>query len=342
MQKAALPVILSAAMFSGASHAAVTWNFNYLDVGVGFDDPTEGAARRNALESAGSYLSGFLTGYNATIDMDVNGAETADTTLAAAGSNATVFSTTAGFNEQGDVMRKILGGNAADPDAATADGTVTWNFQDFQWELGNDFQAGEFDFFSTAVHELTHALGFASSILENGNDVYSNTPGNPGMWAPFDRFLTDFAGVPIIDGSFALDGTRWDASKLSLDGSGTAGCGAGLLFNGANAVAANGGNPVQIYSPNPWEGGSSGSHLDDNCYTTPGNVSTYMMEAQTIDGLGVRTLSALEIGMLRDIGYTQFGVTAQPPTSVPTPAPLWLLSVGLLGLARSRFGKAGA
>ena len=42
---------------------------------------------------------------------------------------------------------------------------------------------------------------------------------------------------------------------------------AGLYFGGANAVAANSGNPVPLYTPNPWESGSSMSHLDDDTFT---------------------------------------------------------------------------
>ncbi len=311
------------------------WDFKYTDVvtgtGAGFDDPTEGAARQGALASAGDYLSGFLTSYSATIQMDVDGSETGDSTLAAAGSN---YNGTAapGFVERGDVMTKILGG--ADPAPGTADGSVTWNFEDFAWELGNSFQPGEFDFFSTAVHELVHALGFLSEILESGEDGYGTPPGDSnGNWGPFDEFLTDFAGTPIIDPvTFALDSNVWDPTKLSLDGDANPGCGAGTLFNGANAVAANGGQAAQIYAPSTWEGGSSGSHLDDNCYTNPGDVSTYMMESQTIDGLGVRTLSGLEIGMMRDIGYTDFGLAQ----GVPVPPVIYLIvsGLGLLGLSR--------
>ena len=236
-------------------------------------------------------------------------------------------------------MLKILGGNGADPSPGTKDGTVDWNFTNFAWELDNDFQAGEFDFFSTAVHELLHAIGFASEIKENGFDGFNDAPGTAGAWAPFDKFLTAFDGTPIIDPStFVLDKTKWDQARLSDDGDLISGCGAGILFTGSNAVAANGGNAVQIYSPKTWEAGSSGSHLDDNCYTPdpPGGVSHYMMEAQTIDGLGIRTISDLEVGMFRDIGYTQFG--AQSNGAVPEPSTILLLlgSLGVLGVARRR------
>lgn len=331
MKKLGLAVAICTAIAAAPAQAGVIWDFNYTDVGTGFNDATLGAARQGALQTAGNYVSSFLTSYDATIQMDVDGSTSGGGTLAAAGTNYTGSSFSAGFNERGDVMTKILGGDVADPDAAIADGSVTWNFTDFAWELGNDFQAGEFDFFSTAVHELLHAIGFASEIRENGNDGYGSTPHNPGAWSPFDQFLTDFNGQSVISPStYELFADVWNPAKTSQDGSGTSGCGAGLLFTGANAVAANGGNAVQIYSPTTWENGSSGSHLDDNCYTNPGSVSTYMMEAQTIDGLGVRTISDIEVGIMRDIGYTSFGIQAN--NTVPEPGTLYLMFGALLGL----------
>jgi len=305
--------------------AGVIFNFNYTDAaGVGFNDAAVGTDRQNALQGAGDYLSGFLTGYDASIFLDVDGSVSGGGTLAAAGSNYNGPIST-GFGNQGDVMMKILGGDAADPNVGAADGSVTWNFTDFQWELGNDFQAGEFDFFSTAVHELLHALGFASDIGQNGEDP---VPGDPaGNWSPFDNFVADSTGELIDDISFALATGRWNTASVAGGG-----CGAGLLFTGPNAMAANGGSAAEIYSANPWENGSSGSHLDDQCYN-----GTYMMEAATDAGLGIRQISALEIGIMQDIGYTQFGVTSQPPGGqVPAPPVIFLLAGGLMLLGWSR------
>jgi hypothetical protein len=333
MKKLAITSALLTTIFITPVQAGVIWDFNYTDVNTGFNDINLGSARQNALQSAGDYVSSFLTGYDATINMDVDGSATGNSLLAAAGTNYTNASYSAGFTERGDVMTKILGGNSADPDSNVSDGSVTWNFNQ-SWALGDIFNIGEFDFFSTAVHELTHALGFASEILETGSDGYSTASGDPGAWAPFDEFLTSFDGTPLIDSASILDGSLWDDTKISLDGNGTSGCDAGVLFNGANAVAANGGQAVQIYAPGAWEDGSSGSHLDDNCYTHSGNVSSYMMEAQTITGLGVREYSALEIGMMQDIGYTKFGKAVA--TSVPEPTTAILMFGGILALSGLR------
>lgn len=306
------------------AQALVTFNFNYTDAGgVGFNDVTEGADRRAALQSAGDYLSGFLTNYTADIFLDVDGSVADGSTLAAAGAEVNGPIST-GFGNQGDVMLKILGGNSADPSAGR-DGSVTWNFADFSWELGTAFDPNQYDFFSTAVHELLHALGFGSDIAQNGDDPVTGDP--TGNWSPFDKFVADSTGDIIDNTSFVLDQVRWDVASVAGGA-----CGTGLIFNGPNTMAANGGNPVEIYSVSPWEDGSSGSHLDDNCYN-----GTYMMEAATGTGLGIRQLSALEIGMMQDMGYTQFGVTTPPPPGqVPAPPIIYLLAGGLVLLRLSR------
>ena len=328
MKKILIAAAITTAISTTPAQAGVIFDFNYTDVGVGFNDATEGAARRGALESAGSYLSSFLTSYNATILLDVNGAEQGTKTLASASSSFNSAYPGIGFSDNGDVMSKILGGNSADPASSKADGSVNWNFNHL-WELGNDFQAGEFDFFSTAVHEITHALGFSSGINENGSDAWGNSAGSAGVWTSFDTFLTDSNGVDIIDKtSFELDETVWNAAKSSQDVAGSTSCDKGLRFNGANAVAANGGESIELYAPQTWEAGSSGSHLDDHCYK-----GANFMEAASDTGLGKRDFTAIEIGMMRDIGYTQFGIsTATPPTSVSEPATAFMMFSALLGL----------
>ena len=74
-------------------------------------------------------------------------------------------------------------------------------------------------------------------------------------------------------------------------------------------MAANGGNAVFLYSPTSFEEGSSGSHLDDE--HGPYN---FIMEASTDTGGGIRGVSAVELAILRDIGYTQ--IVPEPSTGL--------------------------
>ncbi len=279
-----------------ASQSTINFVFNYTDpAGVGWNASGQtGADRRAALETAAGIVESLFVNYTATIQMDVNGGETDNDTLASASSNFNgPFGP--GFGNQGDVMIKILGG--ADPGAG-ADGTVNWNFEDFTWNPGSVIPPTEFDLVSTAAHELLHAVGFSSDIAQNGNDPGGNTPGNPGNWAPFDRYIADSTGSIINPTSFILDGARWNAA--SIGGTGTTPASDGLYFNGPAAVAANGGNPVPLYSPNPWEDGSSGSHLDDFFFS---GANQLLMNSASEPGPGIRTISPIEIGMLFDGGY---------------------------------------
>ena len=103
--------------------------------------------------------------------------------------------------------------------------------------------------------------------------------------------MADSTG-PLIDGmTFALDGTKWDVASVGGPGAVPLN-GDGLYFNGPNANAAN--NPIPIFSPDPWEEGSSGSHTDDGWYDGSSMARPkLLMNNETITGPGVRTLSAM-------------------------------------------------
>ena len=308
-----------------ASNAAVDFVFNFTDAsGVGFNAVGQtGIDRRAGLNQAAGIVEALFVNYNAVVNIDVNGSETNNETLASAGSNFNgPFGP--GFGNQGDVQIKILGGT--DPSAG-ADGTVNWNFEDFSWEPLNDFQAGEQDLISTAAHELLHAVGFSSDVAQNGNDPGGNTPGNTGNWAPFDRFIADSTGSLVNSTSFALDGTRWNTA--SVGGTGATPAANGLYFDAPNATAANGGNPVPLYSAAAWDDGSSLSHLD-TAFFTGANAKMMNHASPVSEGLDIRVIDDITIGILKDIGFTQI---------VPEPAALAVLGfVGAVLIGRRRVG----
>jgi hypothetical protein len=274
--------------------AQITFQFTYNDPpGVGFNDPTEGAARQAALQQTAALLASFLPGYTATISMSVDGAETTDGVLAAAGSNFNAADIcNPGFASRGDVGRKTLGG--ADPDPGAVDGSVTVNFEDQVWDLDDQITAGQFDFKSTMLHELLHAMGFSHTVGQDGSSSCSQAPGEAGAWNPYDNFLGDTTRDVIDNNSFVLDGALW--ATISVGGTGNS----GVLWRGAQALAANAGQPVPLFSPTSFSNGSSIAHLDDDFYTT----TALLMEAATDTGQGVRTLSDIEVGILKDIGFS--------------------------------------
>lgn len=247
--------------------------------------------------------------------------------LASAGSAAVYPSSTPIANRdfgQGEVIRnKMMSNGAIDLNGGDADGVVNVNWG-APWELdpnapvSNNSTVGDFDFYAALFHEFTHALGFSSNIFENGNDQFSSNGGTEqggidfiGTFNESVRFLTDCdSGDDLVDhGTLFTDQATFAATKASADG---------ICFNGANAVAANGGAPVRMQTGG---GGSFAGHLTDAVFP-----DSMMNPFRSRDIDEARTYSAIEIGYMTDIGYTR--VTS----SVPEPSAIMLLLAGLAGL----------
>jgi hypothetical protein len=168
------------------------------------------------------------------------------------------------------------------------DGQVDWNFG-YSWALGNSVGANQYDFEPTAMHELLHTFGFLSVVDSAGNNTGTN-------WTTFDQFVVTDNGTDM-----PIDHTTYSwISTYNTDLTGGIGPNGGLYFGGPNAKAANGGQPVPLYTPNPWKSGSSMSHLDDSTFT---GANAKLMNAVTDTGLGIRILSPVEVGILKDLGY---------------------------------------
>lgn len=239
-----------------------------------------GQAARAALQTTADLLATYLVVNSpVTITYSVTASSSAlQSTLASAGSD--LISTDPGFYDT-VVQHKILTGidsNGEDPD-----GEIDWNFGR-SWAYGNTVGGGQYDFTSTAMHELMHTFGFLSNVDEPG---WNATNLN---WTAFDAYVVNANGANVI----GLDGS-WDPTyNTNLTGGND-----GLYFGGSHAVAAYGG-PVPLYTPSRWASGSSVSHLDDSTFT---GRSTQLMNAVSNTGRGVRALSPIELAILQDLGY---------------------------------------
>jgi hypothetical protein len=286
-----------------AAQAAISFQFNFLDgAGTGFNDATQGASRQNALNTAATMFSSMFGTYFSN-----SGAVVLDATasnnpmsgnLASAGSQLTLAGgAPSGFNIGEVVKTKLQSGT--DLNGASADGSVNVNFGQ-TWQLDPNAAVGgsQFDFYSTMFHEFTHALGFASLINEDGTGLFS---GN--HWGRFDQFLTDKNSNAVITaGTFATN-SIWTTASV-----GGTSPGAGLFFNGTNAVAANSGQLVGLYSPTSWNDGSSASHIDTDNAAYSGLMMLHAVSA----GTAARTYSAIEVGMMQDLGYTLAATVPEP------------------------------
>ncbi len=315
----ALKLILTASIIAAVpASGAIVFSFDY-------NDPSNNGLwaqpRKDSLDRAAAALATYFTPYTATIEIQIKSENSpASSTLASAASNGNGSLFTAGFASSDVVMNKILTG--VDQNGATFDGIVNVNWG-VNWDLSSTAAGVSltgFDFESTMIHELLHAMGFLSTINQNGTDGFGSGVGSAGDWNPFDQWVGNSTGLLINQTSFEIN-----APAFTLGLTGGAGP-AGLGFWGPNALAANGGQPVWLYTPLTYQDGSSGSHLDDQF--APYN---FIMEAATNPGPGIRPISSVELGILRDIGYTQ--VVPEPASGL-----LAALGAGLVTFARRRRG----
>ncbi|WP_347133277.1 Ig-like domain-containing protein [Mycobacterium sp. DL] len=277
------------------NQGAITFDFAFT--GDGWTDE-----RREALQQVASRLQEYFRVDRAvTLSYDVN-VELQEGSLASAFSP--YISELPGYWPT-VVQYKLQTGR--DANGSTADGEITWNFKDYEWGLGETVSDDEYDFVSTAIHELMHSFGFLSSLDAPGENDDRNR-------AYFDRFVVTARGVR----PFTLFGGWPAANDPKLGGED-----GGLFFGGRNAIAAHGGL-VPLYTPMPFEPGSSIAHLDDVTFT---GDDQQIMNAQTGKGLIVRVFSDLELGLLEDLGYR---------VVMPQAPPYGMALIGSIFLARPR------
>ena len=295
-----------------AAYAGITFQFQYSDpAGTGFLDPIYGASRQAALSTAANNFSSMFSSHfsnSATIVLTAKAQNDPDSMTLASASSYFTNPGSAGFNLGEVVQTKLQTG--IDLNGNDADGVVNVNFG-ANWEpdfntppaWGWGWYPGTYDFYGTLYHEFTHTLGFSPVMTQSGASILGT---KDGSWSTFASFIVDKNDNPIIDpDTFALNQAAWDTGSVgNWGGGGTE----GLFFNGTNAVAANGGFLVTLYTEKEWKPGSSVSHLDDRM---PGIEGTLMSPA-TYTGPQMRDYSAVEVGILKDLGYV--AVVPEPET----------------------------
>lgn len=300
-------------MQAPASFGAVSFNFSFLDP----SDPNWTPEAKGALTDAGNRLTSYFSNYNATIDLLVS-----STTEPGAIASASSYhsGTTEGFGNIGVVGTKILSNGANDLNGALSDdGVVEVNFSN-NFSYTNSVGVSQFDFTSLMMHELAHSLGFTGALDTFGESRL----GTPKHLTPWDQYVVNGYGAQMIDPATYLPVASWDTDSVGGTGTVPASASSGLYFGGPNALAANGGNYIPLYSPETYAEGSSAIHLDD-FYYSGSNVK--LMNATSDHGPRTRELSAIEIAMFKDLGYTNI---------VPEPSSAALLGLGGLTLLLRR------
>lgn len=316
----------------------MTFTFDYSNnaAGVGFLDASLGATRQAALNSAATAFSAMYGTYFSNSGNIVMSVTSSDDSLGSTLMSAGTFytSTSPGFGTAEVVLNKLR--NGTDINGADADGQVDVNWGHL-WDTSGSttIASGAFDFYAALFHEFTHALGFASGFDTDpasatfGQDLFGDgLPGGAqGSFSAYDQFVTNCSGGAFVDATLHSNPGVISAAATS-----------NVCFNGANAMAAYGGNQVDLYAPSTYSAGSSVSHLNSD---NPSFVAA-MMRHDRDTGLATRTYNGVEVGILADVGYslTDAGRELIYGNSVPEPGTLVLMMLGLSVGAAARRRKA--
>lgn len=269
--------------------AGVKFDITYSDPdGTGFNDAAQGEVRRRALEAAAAAWSRVLQG-QVTIRIDAvmetqEETESGESLLAIAGpadfwlgANNTAIPSALMWQQQG---RRNPG--------EEVDIEVIVN-PDINWEYATNGVSGRdrVSFVYTLIHEIAHGLGFVDSFDPETGELL-NEP-IPFIYDTFvnrgsdvRRRLVDRPTHEVMDDVKSRD----------------------VYFDGPAAVEASQRSirplpMIRLYAPDPYEFGSSISHVDQETYA---DFRTGVMTPRDFGG-GRDTIDTLTMGVMKDLGY---------------------------------------
>ena len=279
----------------------VTFVITYGDgANEGFNDATLGANRRTAFQHGVTQWASRLQGpasisVNAT--MTPLGGTAGSAVLATGGpgeyfenfTNAPVSNT-----YYAEALVEIISGS--DPDNGSFDINVDFNsdvdnatvlgVRDFYY--GTDANPGiHVDFPTVTIHELCHGLGFISSFRSNG----THGLGDNNHALIYDRYLVNGAGqflivLPASPSLVTGDNVFWNG--LLGD----------FVYQREFSDVPGAPDRLPIFSPTPWNGGSSIHHIDEATFT-----GDWELQTPFIDG-PVHNPDEIVLGILQDTGHS--------------------------------------
>jgi hypothetical protein len=182
-------------------------------------------------------------------------------------------------------------------------GMVALNFNNpsINWHLNlsQNTSNGLYDLYSVILHEVTHALGFASLINVNGNSKFGT---NFPYYSRYDLFLKSPSNQPLITntGNCSLYNYGFNPSlNTSILTPSSFSCSTHVKFGGSINQAT--------YTPTIFANESSLSHLEDQCHLPNNYANDEYYVMSNANGTGPfymkRYLKPEERSVLCDIGY---------------------------------------
>lgn len=162
------------------------------------------------------------------------------------------------------------------------------DFPDWYFGTNGMVPFTQWDFVTVVLHEIGHGLGFAGS--------FTTVSAGMGRW---DH--SSYLGIPAIYTRFVRDGagtmiTSYTSPSAALATTLQGGT-SGVFWTGRFGTAGNSGVQPTLYSPNPWEPGSSFSHFNQGTYDTE------LMKPALPNGVAIHNPGTRTLGVLRDIGW---------------------------------------
>jgi hypothetical protein len=285
-----------------------TFNLIYLDqaneTGSGFDDAALGAERRAALEAAFTYYSSLLEDYG---EADIEIRESFSSNPA---SNPFAFSAAYYFGSKGFnspfTKAHIASGN--DPYGAYPDGYLQFNFHqnlNYNYNVNASPSNEQFDFYTIALHEILHLLGFTSYSDANGQSAASEH-----VYTSFDEYLSDYNKDVVFEETGSGSSTVVETPDD------------GTLTNNQVWFELYPGQFAPVFSPNPFNG-SSLDHFDNG----RSDHGEYLMHPSLSKGNAFKFLHEDEARVLETLGYAvNFSIATSIDEHSDVDAPTQVLS----------------
>jgi hypothetical protein len=262
-----------------------TFHLTYLDqvngTGNGFDDPVLGAQRRNALEAAFAYYASLLED-GGEAEIEIRESFSANPNSNPFGFSAAYYFGSKGFNSP-FTKAHIVTGN--DPYGSFPDGYLQFNFHpnlNYNYDVNTFPTAQQFDFYTIALHEILHLLGFTSYSNTNGESAAS-----PHVYTSFDAYLMDYNKNELFE--VAGSGSSTIVS-VPEDGD---------LTNNQVWFELYPGQYAPVFSPDPFNG-SSLDHFDNG----RSSHGEYLMHPSLSKGDAFKLLHEDEVRVLENLGFT--------------------------------------
>lgn len=316
-------VCLSFSLPSLGRAAPINFRFNFTDApGSGFLDPVFGGSARAALFSAGIIWGQSLQAsyVGETIGVDVNfGALPADL-AGVGGSTVERFNFTNSLPDTqytAALTNHLLGRDTLLPGnrfGVTTNNEIMITFNNtasFSFGESGMLGSGQYDFLTTALHEIGHGLGFETLIASDGSYARNEIP----LPTLYDRFVVDQSGTALTD--------LTDAERLAA-----ATTPGGILWSGADAIAANGGVMPRLSASTTYVPATSVLHFSGSAFDAQGRSDILMVPS--IRGRSIRAPDAVTLGVLADLGWD---ITPVQVAAVPEPGTMAMVGVGLVGVA---------